>query len=1596
MKKITFWKSFFLLFALIVGSMNVWATDYISYKGNTQDTKTTISTSNVASGSAGKISWSGTSCTYSSNRVNIAANGSITFSAESGNQISKIVMVTGTGDSSYFGTWSSTSGDITKSSDSKTVTIDDINANSVTITTSTAYRCTSTGSIKIYYDAIANVTSLSLKTTPKVNYKVGEKLDLSALVLDADGKDVTSGYTAKIGETTVTSGTTALNTVGTQEITFTYGGKTTDPLTLHVGALQSISLTTTGVKTTYYHNEEAFDPTNLVVTANFSDEEDTPTTWGVELTSSEYSYSPTTTLLSSDNKVTVSYAWPANSEAKTADIPLTVYAVSSLAVTTAPTTTTYRVGDNLDLTGVVITATFDDATTKAITGYTAIPANGAALAANNTAVTFSYAGQSANQDITVGTLDHLTYNSTGEGAFANTSYTEQDKFNPEGLVVNAHFTNGIVNNNISGYTLSPDADTQLTTENDKVTVSYTWAETAKTIDIPITVSDGPQYTVTFSKEGGACETTSLTEADYKAGVTLPTATIDVAGWTFAGWKETSATANTTTRPTLFAAGSTYKPTTDCTLYAVYKLAGIDETKYKRVTELSEATSATTMIFVDNKNSKVLKLNGNDVTYATAPTEDADGMITPSDDIVWSLTGDNTNGYNVKTTSLETNRFVGFVTPGANTNYANIQTYTTTSNNVLWKFVKNTDSDNVFTLRNNTEKTNGSVGSLRFYTTNNTNKWQVYYLAAASYAGNENVALKLYVPVPTAYNSNPLAIITPTVGFEKGGTTLYLDGTTKYTNVATSDPVKSITYSSSDESIATVNASGVVTAVGIGTATITAKVEKELGVSNAAQATYEVVVKNTTTIAGLKAIDNTSGETFSADLTDAVVTYVSGSYAYIQDASAAILVNKAEHGLTAGQKINGAVSGTVKITNSIDQLTAIDVSKATVTNDGVIPTVLTKTVAEVKANAATLDGQLVTITAVTVDKPNTTTTLKDGSKIGEEEATITMYSPNSGASVNDKEKGNFTGYVSNYNGNTPRINLYEQSQFVKTHNAPANQPLEYANATVTLNKHAGFSGETTSQTLTGAKGAVTYEMTGDEIGTINTETGVVTLNGTYGTATIKATAAATEEVVDGVIQPYNATNASYTLTTSQIFEVTFSIMGHDVVKREASAGAGVTAPEVESLSENVFLGWTNAAVNEPTDEAPATIIKSATFDELTNDAKYYALFGKEIVGEDEERTSTFTIKQSSAPSASPYVNNNVSWTWSGVTFANTASAGMPNGAVITFTLPKTGKAKTFTINKTSNSWSTSKVSLALTDKNSTSLETFNDGGSYSFTSSSNTGAFTLTASNTDSKVAYIDNITLVYMAPSIAYNQYTTNPSDKTNIIMEDADGNKVAESIDLSAMTDATALAGVHADEITYTRTMGKLSTLYLPYASTIPDGMTAYEFNGINDAGTALNFNVVEGTTLNAYTPYVLEQEASASKTLSATNVDIAADTNGEIVKGEWTLMGTIARIENADLLAAAGTGTPYIVQSDKKWHPVQANAAVYIPAFRAYFIVSAANGAKVMEMNLGGETTSIDKLDVIDNLDDNAPIFNLAGQKVTKSYKGVVIQNGKKVVNK
>lgn len=82
-----------------------------------------------------------------------------------------------------------------------------------------------------------------------------------------------------------------------------------------------------------------------------------------------------------------------------------------------------------------------------------------------------------------------------------------------------------------------------------------------------------------------------------------------------------------------------------------------------------------------------------------------------------------------------------------------------------------------------------------------------------------------------------------------------------------------------------------------------------------------VVSTLDNIAALTAKKGTG--TYWVNLTDAVVTYVNGKYAYIQDASGAVAMFKENHGLTAGDVLNGKATVTYQVSNGNPKITSLE-------------------------------------------------------------------------------------------------------------------------------------------------------------------------------------------------------------------------------------------------------------------------------------------------------------------------------------------------------------------------------------------------------------------------------------------------------------------------------------------------------------------------------------------------------------------------------------------------------------------------------------------------------------------------------------------------
>ena len=231
-------------------------------------------------------------------------------------------------------------------------------------------------------------------------------------------------------------------TPGTGSHTITWSGSTTDEVVFTIngskGNLQVTSITVTytgGTKTdptiTFNDGSVRVGKTLDVSTLFTSNSAGTVTysiTSGGSYATLEGS-TLTAGATTGDVTVQASQASAGSYNAKTATATISVVdpALSSIAITTAPTKTTYDEGDLFDKTGMVVTATFADASTENVTASCTWSPSGA-LSTSDVEVTVSYTykgvTKTATQAITVNAYTQKTqFDINFNDTFFGTSYS---------------------------------------------------------------------------------------------------------------------------------------------------------------------------------------------------------------------------------------------------------------------------------------------------------------------------------------------------------------------------------------------------------------------------------------------------------------------------------------------------------------------------------------------------------------------------------------------------------------------------------------------------------------------------------------------------------------------------------------------------------------------------------------------------------------------------------------------------------------------------------------------------------------------------------------------------------------------------------------------------------------------------------------------------------------------------------------------------------------------------------------------------------------------------------------------------------------------
>ena len=101
-----------------------------------------------------------------------------------------------------------------------------------------------------------------------------------------------------------------------------------------------------------------------------------------------------------------------------------------------------------------------------------------------------------------------------------------------------------------------------------------------------------------------------------------------------------------------------------------------------------------------------------------------------------------------------------------------------------------------------------------------------------------------------------------------------------------------------------------------------------GYNNSSVATASYTIATPFTNFAALTAETTAGTKY-VTLSNATVTYVNGNYAYIQDASGAVVLYKSSHGLTAGDVLNGTATVAYQLKNQNPQIT--DISGVTKTS-----------------------------------------------------------------------------------------------------------------------------------------------------------------------------------------------------------------------------------------------------------------------------------------------------------------------------------------------------------------------------------------------------------------------------------------------------------------------------------------------------------------------------------------------------------------------------------------------------------------------------------------------------------------------------------------
>ena len=247
-------------------------------------------------------------------------------------------------------------------------------------------------------------------TTPpdETAYEIGDTVDLTGMVLKAYYSD---GSSKEVTNYTYTP--TVISSNDDTEITITY---TEDGITkttiqeVTVGNTPNLTMIEISVlpDKTEYKAGEFFDPTGMLVRAYFDD--------GSNKLVKGYTYSPNGALAKNDTTITVSYT--KKGITKTTSFNITIIYLDRIAITQAPTYTSYYDDQSFNTQGMEVTAYYSNNSSSVVTNYTYSPSGVLPYGTTQVVISYTEGGITATATQAI-TVSIKTYDYTKSRVFSS-------------------------------------------------------------------------------------------------------------------------------------------------------------------------------------------------------------------------------------------------------------------------------------------------------------------------------------------------------------------------------------------------------------------------------------------------------------------------------------------------------------------------------------------------------------------------------------------------------------------------------------------------------------------------------------------------------------------------------------------------------------------------------------------------------------------------------------------------------------------------------------------------------------------------------------------------------------------------------------------------------------------------------------------------------------------------------------------------------------------------------------------------------------------------------------------------------------------------